>query len=220
MDIGYARVSTDKQHLENQVHLLLEKGIAPEHVYYDEDVSGTVPAKNRPGFREMWRTIEANTGKINRLYIFEVSRLGRGFIDTLMLMQEIEKDRGIMVISLSPKETWLQTEDTGIRSLLMAVFSWVAERELETLKERIKIGLDRARREGKVLGRPAREVQWGDVRKYRELKDAKGNSQPLSWASIARILEIPESSFYRMKNRWEQDERTKRVKGMKKDGLQ
>ncbi|WP_279324176.1 recombinase family protein [Anaeromyxobacter soli] len=48
---------------------------------------------------------------------------------------------------------WL---DTGgpVRPLLVAVFGWVAEQERSRLIERTKAGLERARRQGKRLGRP------------------------------------------------------------------
>ena len=36
----------------------------------------------------------------------------------------------------------------------MAIFGWVAEQERTRLIERTKAGLERARRQGKVLGRP------------------------------------------------------------------
>jgi putative DNA-invertase from lambdoid prophage Rac len=54
---------------------------------------------------------------------------------------------------LSVREGWLDT--TGpVRPLLVAIFGWVAEQERTRLIERTKAGLERARRQGKRLGRP------------------------------------------------------------------
>ena len=64
----------------------------------------------------------------------------------------LELDRlGVWV--LSARESWLDT-DSPVRPLLVAIFGWVAEQERTRLIERTKAGLERARREGKRLGRP------------------------------------------------------------------
>ncbi|RKG72684.1 recombinase family protein [Corallococcus terminator] len=74
----------------------------------------------------------------------------------------LELDRlGVKVIFL--QEGWLDTT-VPVRSLLVAVFGWVAEQERHRLIERTKAGLDRARAQGKRLGRPlaspVRTVVW------------------------------------------------------------
>ena len=51
------------------------------------------------------------------------------------------------------REGWLDTNGP-VRPLLVAIFGWVAEQERTRLIERTKAGLERARREGKRLGRP------------------------------------------------------------------
>ena len=86
------------------------------------------------------------------------------------LQAVLELDRiGVQVVSV--REPWL---DTGgpVRSLLIAIFSWVAEQERLRLIERTKAGLDRARRQGKRLGRPNVQV---DLERARALR-AEGKS--------------------------------------------
>ena len=64
----------------------------------------------------------------------------------------LELDRlGVPVLSV--REGWLDTSGP-VRPLLVAIFSWVPEQERTRLIERTRAGLDRARRQGKVLGRP------------------------------------------------------------------
>ena len=204
MDIGYARTSTSNQHIENQVQVILSRDVEQRCIFIDEGVSGTTAPKKRPGFHQMMKFIDAHPGEIDRLYVFEVSRLGRKFLETLQLIEELETEKGIMVISLSPAESWFQIEDRGLRNgVILPILSWVAERELENLRERINAGLDRARKQGKKLGRPPKKIDWGYVQ---ELRDKR-----LSWAAIARVLEIPESSFYRQKAKWLEGQREKRV---------
>ena len=64
----------------------------------------------------------------------------------------LELDRlGVPVLSV--REGWLDTSGP-VRPLLVAIFGWVAEQERSNLVARTKAGLDRARRQGKRLGRP------------------------------------------------------------------
>lgn len=122
------------------------------------------------------------------LYVFEISRLGRSFLETLNTVRNFETS-GIRVWSLSPAESWSQIEDKKLRDLMLSIFSWVADRERENLIERTKLGLARAKAEGKNLGRPQRVIPW---KRVRELQDKK-----ISLAAISRILDIPYTTLYR-----------------------
>ena len=53
----------------------------------------------------------------------------------------------------SLQESWLDTSDKGLGQLLIAIFSWVARQERERISERTKAGLQRAKANGKSLGR-------------------------------------------------------------------
>src|SRR5215212_2247968 len=64
----------------------------------------------------------------------------------------LECDRlGVPVLSV--REPWLDTSGP-VRPLLVAIFGWVAEQERSVLITRTKAGIERARRQGKTLGRP------------------------------------------------------------------
>jgi DNA invertase Pin-like site-specific DNA recombinase len=58
---------------------------------------------------------------------------------------------------LSVREGWLDTSGP-VRPLLVAIFGWVAEQERTRLIERVHAGLERARRQGKALGRPRTSI--------------------------------------------------------------
>lgn len=185
--IGYVRVSTTEQHVANQSRVLEEAGIPRDLIFEDRGISGTVPPQRRPGFQTMLAFIESHP-EVRFLYIFELSRLGRTLIETLTTVHDLE-NRGIMVWSLSPGESFTRNEDKSIRQLLMAIIAWVAQRERENLVERTRAGLDRARAEGKILGRPRMTIDWSRV----EVLRAEGRS----WSEVSQAMDIPVMTLYR-----------------------
>jgi hypothetical protein len=139
---------------------------------------------------EAWRG-----GRVTRLSIgiqslepVELSRLGRTLVETLTTINDLE-ERGIMAWSLSPNEAFTRNEDKSIRQLLVTIIAWVAQRERENLVERTRAGLDRARAEGKTLGRPRKSIEWSRVEELR----AEGRS----WSQVARAINRPVMSLYR-----------------------
>ncbi len=191
--IGYVRVSTKEQNEATQVQQLLAQGVPHEQIFTDTAVSGTVPAAARPGFRALCDYVRDPSHKVTTLYVFEISRIGRSFLETLDVVRGLEEEQGVIVWSLSPKEAWTQTTDRSIRNLMLAIFSWVAERERENLSERTKAGVSRARSEGKHVGRPFREINW---RKVEELR-----AEGLSWSAMSRLMDIHYNTLMRAKGR-------------------
>jgi putative DNA-invertase from lambdoid prophage Rac len=182
---GYVRVSREDQNPDNQIQLLEKEGVPRENIFVDK-LSGTTSAKNRPGFNKLFSFLSGNHEAT--LYVFEISRLGRSFLDTLFLVQNFEK-RGIRVWSLSPAESWSRMEDRKLRDLMLSIFSWIADQERSSLIERTKLGLERAKSEGKKLGRPIRKIPTARIK---ELRDKN-----ISLAAISRIIDVPYSTLRR-----------------------
>lgn len=186
--IGYVRVSREDQNTENQIGLLVSHGVPEENIFVDK-LSGITAMEDRPGFSAMVSFIKAiPQDEDATLYVFEISRIGRSFLDTLNIVQEFEK-AGVRVWSLSPAESWSRIEDHKLRDLMLSIFSWVADRERENLIERTKLGLARAKAEGKKLGRPERKIPTARVQELR----AKG----LTLTAVSRVLDIPYSTLRR-----------------------
>ena len=186
--IGYVRVSREDQNVENQIQLLLSEGLTRELIYVDR-ISGISTMEEREGYARMMDFIKnVPDGELTTLYVFEISRLGRSFLETLNTVRNFEKS-GVRVWSLSPAESWSRIDDKKLRDLMLSIFSWVADRERENLIERTKLGLARAKAEGKHLGRPQRVIPWKRVRELQE--------KNISLAAISRILDIPYTTLYR-----------------------
>ena len=148
----YARVSTsDKgQDTENQLTQLRQYAatrgwkIAGEYV---DEASGKTAARVR--FRALFT--DASRGLIDIVLVWALDRFTReGVAETF---EHIKRLRGHGVDFVSYTEEHFRT--TGAAGeLMLAIAAWIAEQERKRIVERTMAGLDRARREGKQLGRP------------------------------------------------------------------
>lgn len=151
---AYLRVSTEEQTVQNQ-KMALEKwaqdgGYQILDFFEDSAVSGRVPATQRKGFCDMLELVK--TAQVDAVLVYELSRVGRTFWDTLDAIKAIEQYSPL--ISCSPRESFLQTTELSVRKLMIGILTWVAEREREMLVQRTKDGMERARAAGKEIGRP------------------------------------------------------------------
>lgn len=144
----YARVSTEDQHLENQIDRLVSlASIQNDKVLeiYKEKVSGG--NTKRPEFHRMLN--DARLKKFDLIYIWSLDRFSRESItNTLSYIKSLQK-YGVGLVSL--QETWLCTSNDGMGELLIAILSWVASQERKRISERTKAGLARSK---KSPGRP------------------------------------------------------------------
>jgi putative DNA-invertase from lambdoid prophage Rac len=156
--VAYLRVSTEEQTVQNQ-KIALEKwakinGYLILDYFEDPAISGKVPATQRRGFQEMVELIKV--AGVDAVLVYELSRVGRTFWDTLDAIKAVEHYASL--ISCSPRESFLQTTEASIRKLMIGILTWAAERERELLVQRTKDGMHRARAAGKGIGRPQKTV--------------------------------------------------------------
>ena len=185
---GYLRVSTDEQTVLNQ-KLAIEKWSEDNDYkildfFEDSAISGKIPAIDRPAFKEMLSLVRSD--RVDSVIVYELSRVGRTFWETLDAIKSIEKYSPL--ISCSPKEIFLQTTDPSVRKLMIGILTWVAEREREMLIQRTKDGMIRAKMAGKNIGRPKKTLD----------KDIliKMLSQNLPRNKIAKNLGISKATLY------------------------
>jgi DNA invertase Pin-like site-specific DNA recombinase len=155
---AYLRVSTEEQTVQNQ-KLALEKwaqlnGYLILDYFEDPAISGKIPATQRRGFQEMLELVRV--AGVDAILVYELSRVGRTFWDTLDAIKAVECYASL--ISCSPRESFLQTTEASIRKLMIGILTWAAERERELLVQRTKDGMHRAREAGKEIGRPQKTV--------------------------------------------------------------
>lgn len=144
----YARVSTAGQTTENQFLEVSTAGYEPDMSYQDT-VSGSVPAKERPEFAKMVDVIQRAKAP-KRLIVTKLDRLGRDAADVFQTVKALgEMDCAVKVLQLGDTDL-----TSGAGKIILSTLAAVAEVERDILIERTQAGLARAKAEGKTLGRP------------------------------------------------------------------
>ncbi len=145
---GYGRVSTAAQTTENQRLELEQAGYKVDFWFEDVGISGKTHASQRPQFQKMLERIrEGETVIVSKL-----DRLGRDAVDVLQTVRQLQERKvHVIVHQLGNNDL---TSPAG--RLLLTMLSAVAEMERDLLIERTQAGLERAKAEGKQLGRPSK----------------------------------------------------------------
>jgi len=191
---GYLRVSTEEQTILNQRIAIKKWALDNDYeileFFEDASVSGKVAAINRPAFREMLEIVRNE--QVDAVIVYELSRVGRTFWETLDAIKAIEQYAPL--ISCSAKEVFLQTTDPSIRKLLIGILTWVAEREREILIQRTKDGMIRAKISGKMIGRPKKFLDKDSLIKLlsqnmpkRKIAENLGMSKATLYKGIRRL---------------------------------
>ena len=145
----YARVSKEEQNIETQILGLRDfckrNNYEIVEEYLDNGISGATD--NRPSFNKLLE--DMRMGKVNCVLVYKLDRIGRSLQHLLNLFEEF-KNRGIEFISLTQNINTSTPEGKMFLRMLMVL----SEFERELIVSRINSGLERARAEGKRLGRP------------------------------------------------------------------
>lgn len=184
----YVRVSKSNgtQTVDNQLLKLRELARARglDAVVFEDQRSAV---KHRPGFEAMLNA--ARGGEIpGGVLVAALDRMGRSMIGVVQTVLELDRLK-VPVISL--REPWLDMGGPA-RSLLISIFGWVAEEERRILIERTHDGLDRARAEGKQLGRRAVELPIAEIAEIQ-----KQRQKGVPWSRLAAQFDVSEMTLRR-----------------------
>lgn len=146
----YARVSTGSQTVENQLREL--RRVAKRHgwkiitEFSDKGISGAKGREQRPGLDKLLQAVARR--EIDMVMAWSVDRLGRSLQDLLAFLAELHAKH----VDLYLHQQGLDTGTPAGKALfqMMGVFS---EFERAIIRERVRSGLERAKAQGKVLGR-------------------------------------------------------------------
>lgn len=177
MKVGYARVSTEDQHLHMQEDAL--KGAGCEEIF--TDIASGVKSQRLGLDKALAYVREGDT-----LVVWKLDRLGRSIqhlIQTITTLQERK-------IGFKCLQENIDTLTSGGK-LIFHIFSALAEFERDLIRERTHAGLKAARVRGRMGGRPPM-LDNRQINRMIEMYDEQKNTV----AEICKIYDISRPSFY------------------------
>lgn len=152
----FIRVSTDKQDLSRQLNEL--DGYCQQQGYtitetISTQISGTKTEKNRPDILKLFDA--AKKKLFDAVLVTEISRLGRNAKDIRNTIDVLHKLKiPIIFKNLGGLQSLDDNGDESfVTNIIISIYSELAQEERRMLSERVKSGLDNARKKGKIIGR-------------------------------------------------------------------
>ena len=146
----YTRVSTLDQTIDNQLIELRDHcsrmGWEIVKEYSDEGLSGTLSRDKRPALNSLIK--DAYRKRFDSVVCWDISRIGRSMKELILFLSDM-KDRGIGICSV---RQGFDTS-TSMGEIMFQFVGILSSWEREMIRERTLAGLERAKREGKTLGR-------------------------------------------------------------------
>ncbi len=183
----YLRVSKQEQNIKNQQAELEQvanaRGWRIVGTFKDEGVSGAFGREVRAQYDAMLK--QGVQAKYDVVLAWDVSRLSRSLSDLVATLDELHACGVDLYLHKQAVDT---TTPSGKAMFQMCgVF---AEFERGMLSERVKAGLDRAKREGKVLGRPAKLANIKSIIEDRESGKTIREIAALHELSVGKIHKL------------------------------
>lgn len=189
MKIGYVRVSTVDQNEARQIEAMKTDGV--EKIYMDKKSGKDF---NRPEYQKM--ISELHKGDV--LVIHSIDRLGRNYDEITEEWRKITKEIGadIIVQDMPLLDTTLNRDLTGklIADIVLQVFSYVAQRERESIRQRQREGIEIAKAQGKYKGRAKKEI---DKELFENTK-TRWQSGEITKVQFAEIIGISRGTLYKL----------------------
>jgi DNA invertase Pin-like site-specific DNA recombinase len=146
----YLRVSTSDQTTRNQRRELKEvaerNGWNIVKVFEDAGISGTKGREQRPGYDAMLKAIARR--EIDMVAAWSVDRLGRSLKNLIDFLSDLKAKRCDLYLHQQGLDT-----STAAGEAMFGMLGIFSQFEAAMIRERVRAGLQRAKAEGKTLGR-------------------------------------------------------------------
>jgi DNA invertase Pin-like site-specific DNA recombinase len=180
--LGYSRVSTDHQSLDQQHDALAAAGVRTKDIYSDK-LSGTSTREQRPGLDKLLS--DALPG--DTIVVVGIDRLGRNAAEVMTTIRDLDQ-REIVLRSL---REGIDTS-TAAGRMVAGVLASLAELELELGRERRSAARDARRARGQHVGRPkALDQPKADL-----ARRMHASGEPVK--TIAETLGVSAATVYRV----------------------
>lgn len=196
--VAYLRVSTGSQDQVTQKLAVLDYA-RRQHFVIDQFVEVQASTRQSPGQRRIEELLDL-LKEGDRLVVSELSRLGRSLGQVIHLVDELVQ-RKIHFVAIKEAIHFEGKQDLQTK-MMIALFGLFAEVERDLISERTREGLQAAKVQGRLLGRPRGTLgpskldgKEGEIKKLLEKKVSK--------SSIAKIVEVSRTAllhFIRSRN--------------------
>jgi DNA invertase Pin-like site-specific DNA recombinase len=144
----------------------------------EEEEKGSGGKNDRPGLQRVLAA--ARRGEFDVLVCWKLDRFGRSTVDLLANVQQLHT-AGVRFVATT-QGLDLRPDGDAVSRLLLTMLAGVAEFERELTRERVTLGMRKAKAAGKHVGRPT-------VTTDAEAAQAKRlRAQGASWAQVAAKL--------------------------------
>ena len=182
MNMSYERVSTVKQDERRQE-------ISLDNYKIDKKYIDKATGKNAD--RPQLNRLMLETIKGDNVYVESISRLGRN-VDDLRKITEYFKEKGVTIHFI--KEGF--NTDGNMYKFLLTILGAVAEMEREIIVERVREGIEKAKKfgtkSGIAIGRPERTLPK-EFKKYYD----KWNEKEIKATEFAKLIGVSRATLYR-----------------------
>lgn len=186
----YTRVSTDDKEQNPERQMIKCKQYCELHnheVVYSikENHKGDSPPNSRPEFQKI------DLKKVDAIIVYSIDRLTRQHPNKVMNMLNYYKNSGVLIISVTEPIFNMESDFSEPMQYFM---TWWNNYFLKKLSNDVKSGLDRAKAQGKKLGRPKKKFNKYEVLRRRNQGESYrqiATAMNLSLADVQRCIKNP-----------------------------
>lgn len=185
----YARVSTSQQDFTRQVDEL--KAYADRMSYhvvkvFSEKISGAKKVADREAMSELLEYVEKN--KIDKVLIYECSRLSRRAIDFLSIIEKFNEKKISLFILQNGLETLLPNgEINPIANLILGILAQFNAMERSLIRSRMESGYNAYRAKGGEVGRKAGYTKTPEMMKEEYPEELRLLRKGYSLRNVAKL---------------------------------
>lgn len=179
----YARISTDDKGQDLDTQLFHLRKVAEVHGYaiageYTDEASGKT-VRGRAGYQRMM--LDASKHRFDAVMAYKLDRLHRNVREAINFVDELRlKDVGLIITSQN-----IDTSNAMGRAM-MQIVAVFAELESANTSERVKIGMEHAKAQGKRCHAPEKKLSRYQIEKAKQIL---AENPGISQRELARCFE-------------------------------
>lgn len=197
----YARVSTVGQDYERQLSELREYAVRMDYEVvkeFSEKVSGAKKVEERDALTELLSFVENN--KIDKVLIYECSRLSRRAVDFLQVIEFLTEKRISVYIHQNGLETLQNDGDVNpIAQLVLGIIGQFNSMERSLIRSRMESGYNHYRQQEGKVGRKAGYRKDNEQMKAQYSKEVQLLRKGLSLRNICAITGTSTNTLQKIK---------------------